>query len=67
MSDTGALIYVVDHDVSARECVAGLIRSAGPANRPWPEHQAVNGSAELEVTELVALLHVPSLFHARVY
>jgi DNA-binding NtrC family response regulator len=29
MSDTGALIYVVDNDVSARECVAGLVRSAG--------------------------------------
>ena len=29
MSDTGALIYVVDNDVSARDCVAGLVRSAG--------------------------------------
>jgi len=29
MTDTGALIYVVDNDVSARECVAGLVRSAG--------------------------------------
>jgi len=29
MSDTGALVYVVDDDVSAREGVAGLIRSAG--------------------------------------
>ena len=29
MSDTGALVYVVDDDPSAREGVAGLIRSAG--------------------------------------
>ena len=29
MSDTGPLVYVVDDDVSAREGVAGLIRSAG--------------------------------------
>ena len=29
MSDTGALVYVVDDDASAREGVAGLIRSAG--------------------------------------
>ena len=29
MSDTGALVYVVDDDSSAREGVARLIRSAG--------------------------------------
>ena len=29
MNDTGALVYVVEDDVSAREGVAGLIRSAG--------------------------------------
>lgn len=29
MSDTGALVYVVDDDTSAREGVAGLLRSAG--------------------------------------
>ena len=29
MSETGALVYVVDDDLSAREGVAGLIRSAG--------------------------------------
>src|ERR1700682_4656770 len=29
MSDTGALVYVVDDDASAREGVARLIRSAG--------------------------------------
>ena len=29
MADTGAMVYVVDDDVSAREGVAGLIRSAG--------------------------------------
>jgi len=29
MSDTGTLIYVADSDVSARECVADLVRSAG--------------------------------------
>ena len=31
MSDTRALVYVVDDDISAREGVAGLIRSAGIA------------------------------------
>jgi len=29
MSDTGGLVYVVDDDVSVREGVASLIRSAG--------------------------------------
>ena len=29
MNDTGALVYVVEDDVSAREGVAGLIRSTG--------------------------------------
>src|SRR4030095_15644983 len=29
MNDTGALVYVVEYDVSAREGVAGLIRSTG--------------------------------------
>jgi FixJ family two-component response regulator len=29
LNNSGALIYVVDHDVSAREGVAGLIRSTG--------------------------------------
>ena len=29
MNDTGALVYVVDDDLSVREGVAGLIRSAG--------------------------------------
>jgi FixJ family two-component response regulator len=29
MSDTGTLVYVVDDDASAREGVAGLLRSAG--------------------------------------
>ena len=29
MSDSGALVYVVDDDASAREGVAALIRSAG--------------------------------------
>ena len=38
MSETGPLVYVVDDDVSAREGVARLIRSAGlfaksPADR----------------------------------
>ena len=29
MSNSGALVYVVDDDLSAREGVAALIRSAG--------------------------------------
>jgi DNA-binding NtrC family response regulator len=35
MNDTAALIYVVDNDVSARECVAGLVRSAGLTARTF--------------------------------
>jgi DNA-binding NtrC family response regulator len=35
MSDAGALVYVVDDDVSAREGVAGLIRSAGLTPRTF--------------------------------
>jgi DNA-binding NtrC family response regulator len=35
MSDTGALVYVVDDDVSAREGVARLIRSAGVMTRTF--------------------------------
>src|SRR5215472_8905644 len=39
MSDTGALVYVVDDDVSAREGVAGLIRSAGLKTRTFASGQ----------------------------
>ncbi len=35
MSDAGPLVYVVDDDISAREGVAGLIRSAGMAARTF--------------------------------
>src|SRR4029450_9564773 len=35
MSDTGALVYVVDDDQSAREGIAGLIRSAGLTARTF--------------------------------
>ena len=35
MSDTGALVYVVDDDASAREGVAALIRSAGLTPRTF--------------------------------
>jgi len=35
MTDTGALVYVVDDDVSAREGVAALIRSAGLTPKPF--------------------------------
>jgi DNA-binding NtrC family response regulator len=39
MSDTGALVYVVDDDQSAREGVAGLIRSAGLKARTFASAQ----------------------------
>ena len=39
MSDTGALVYVVDDDPSAREGVAGLIRSAGLKTRTFASAQ----------------------------
>jgi len=35
MSNTGALVYVVDDDVSVREGVAGLIRAAGLAAKTY--------------------------------
>jgi len=35
MSDTGTLVYVVDDDASAREGVAGLLRSAGLAAKTF--------------------------------
>jgi DNA-binding NtrC family response regulator len=35
MSDTGTLVYVVDDDASAREGIAGLLRSAGLATRTF--------------------------------
>lgn len=35
MTDTGALVYVVDDDASAREGVAGLLRSAGLVARTF--------------------------------
>jgi len=35
MGNTGALVYVVDDDASAREGVAGLIRSAGLAAKTF--------------------------------
>ena len=38
MSDTGALVYVVDDDASAREGVAALIRSPG-----WRHDLCVSG------------------------
>ena len=35
MSDTGTLVYVVDDDASAREGVAGLLRSAGLSTKTF--------------------------------
>ena len=39
MSDTGALVYVVDDDPSAREGVGSLLRSAGLKARTFASAQ----------------------------
>jgi len=39
MSDTGAFVYLVDDDVSAREGVARLVRSAGLMAKPFSSGQ----------------------------
>ena len=43
MTDTGALVYVVDDDASAREGVAGLIRSAGLMARTFAVRGGISG------------------------
>ena len=62
MSDTGALVYVVDDDPSAREGVAGLIRSAGLKARTFTSAQEFLATPRPEVPSCLVLdVNLPGL------
>ncbi len=62
MSDTGALVYVVDDDPSAREGVAGLIRSAGLKARTFTSAQEFLGTPRPEIPSCLVLdVNLPGL------
>jgi DNA-binding NtrC family response regulator len=62
MSDTGALVYVVDDDPSAREGVAGLIRSAGLMARTFASAQEFLATPRPEVSSCLVLdVNLPGL------
>jgi DNA-binding NtrC family response regulator len=62
MSDTGALVYVVDDDPSAREGVAGLIRSAGLRARTFASAQEFLATPRPDVPGCLVLdVNLPGL------
>jgi len=62
MSDTGALVYVVDDDPSAREGVAGLIRSAGLKARTFTSAQEFLAAPRPEIPSCLVLdVNLPGL------
>jgi len=62
MSDTGALVYVVDDDPSAREGVAGLIRSAGLKARSFASAQEFLATPRPETPSCLVLdVNLPGL------
>ena len=62
MSDAGALVYVVDDDVSAREGVAGLIRSAGLNTKTFASGQEFLASPRPQVPSCLVLdVNLPGL------
>ena len=62
MSDTGALVYVVDDDPSAREGVAGLIRSAGLMARSFASAQEFLATPRPEIPSCLVLdVNLPGL------
>jgi DNA-binding NtrC family response regulator len=62
MSDTGALVYVVDDDPSAREGVAGLIRSAGLKARTFASAQEFLATPRPDVPSCLVLdVNLPGL------
>jgi DNA-binding NtrC family response regulator len=62
MSDTGALVYVVDDDPSAREGVAGLIRSAGLKARTFVSAQEFLATPRPDVPGCLVLdVNLPGL------
>jgi DNA-binding NtrC family response regulator len=62
MSDTGALVYVVDDDPSAREGVASLIRSAGLKARTFASAQEFLATPRPDVPGCLVLdVNLPGL------
>jgi len=62
VSETGALVYVVDDDVSAREGVAGLIRSAGLNTKTFASGEEFLASPRPQVPSCLVLdVNLPGL------
>jgi DNA-binding NtrC family response regulator len=62
MSNTGALVYVVDDDASAREGVAGLIRSAGLMAKAFASAQEFLAAPRAEIPSCLVLdVNLPGL------
>jgi len=62
MSDTGALVYVVDDDPSAREGLAGLIRSAGLKAKTFASAQEFLATPRPEAPSCLVLdVNLPGL------
>ena len=62
MSNTGALVYVVDDDVSAREGVASLIRSAGLNTKTFASGQEFLASPRAQLPSCLVLdVNLPGL------
>ena len=55
MSNTGALVYVVDDDPSAREGVAGLIRSAGLMAKTFASAEEFLAASRSEIPSCLVL------------
>jgi DNA-binding NtrC family response regulator len=62
MSNTGAMVYVVDDDPSAREGVASLIRSAGINTKTFASGQEFLGAAQPKMPSCLVLdVNLPGL------
>src|ERR1700752_5364619 len=62
MSDTGVFVYVVDDDVSAREGVARLIRSAGWMAKTFSSGEVFLASPRPKLPSCVVLdMNLPGL------
>ena len=62
MSDTGALVYVVDDDQSVREGLAGLIRSAGLMARTFESGEEFLAAARPNLPSCLVLdVNLPGL------
>ena len=64
MSESVSQVYVVDDDVSVREAVGSLIRSAGLSVRTFASAQESLGSLREEVPSCLVLdIHEPTTHH----